>query len=180
MANFQNFHRAGFHFFLAAVTAHFAHRYFVLNFSHSAQKQHILVFRNTPNCSFVHSGMKGISLTELALHNRCDVCFHLYCAYMSVTFQFIHIPEAEMGCQIVSIAHCGTLSNESLFWWAVEDSSTWFRLKKIMQIWCLKWYSKGKVCNLSWNVTWFNLRGPTQSRWRRSSWIKAGWNRGKR
>ena len=77
-------------------------------------------------------------------------------------------------------AHCGTLSNESLFWWAVEESSTRFRLKKIMQIWCLKWYLKGKVCNLSWNVTWFNLRGPTQSRWRRSSWIKAGWNRGRR
>ena len=52
---------------------HFAHCYFVLNFSLSAQKQHILVFRNTPNCSSVHSGMTGISLAELALHNRCDL-----------------------------------------------------------------------------------------------------------
>ena len=51
---------------------HFAHCYFVLNFSLSAQKQHILVLRNTPNCSSVHSGMTGISLAELALHNRCD------------------------------------------------------------------------------------------------------------
>ena len=50
---------------------HFAHCYFVLNFSLSAQKQHILVLRNTPNCSSVHSGMTGISLAELALHNRC-------------------------------------------------------------------------------------------------------------
>ena len=50
----------------------FAHCYFVLNFSLSAQKQHILVLRNTPNCSSVHSGMTGISLAELALHNRCE------------------------------------------------------------------------------------------------------------
>ena len=49
----------------------FAHCYVVLNLSLSAQKQHILVFRKTPNCSSVHSGMKGISLTELAHHNRC-------------------------------------------------------------------------------------------------------------
>ena len=52
---------------------HFAHCYFVLNFSLSAQKQHILVLRNTPNCSSVHSGMTGISLSELALHNRCAI-----------------------------------------------------------------------------------------------------------
>ena len=35
--------------------------------------QHIVVFRNTPNCSSVHSGMTGISLSELALHNRCEL-----------------------------------------------------------------------------------------------------------
>ena len=51
----------------------FAHCHFVLNFSLSAQKQHILVLRNTPNCSSVHSGMTGISLAELALHNRCGL-----------------------------------------------------------------------------------------------------------
>ena len=70
MANFQTFYRTAFYFFLAAETAHFAHWYFVLNFSRSAQKQHILVFRNTPNCSSVHSGMTRISLAESALHNR--------------------------------------------------------------------------------------------------------------
>ena len=69
MTNFQTFYRAAFYFFLAAKTAHF-----VLNFTLSAQKQHILVFRNTPNCSSVHSGMTGISLSELALHNRCERC----------------------------------------------------------------------------------------------------------
>ena len=68
---FRANYRAAFYFFLAAETAHLAHCYFVLNFSRSAQKQHILVFRNTPNCSSVHSGMTGISLSELALHNRC-------------------------------------------------------------------------------------------------------------
>ena len=62
MANFQTFFLAAFYFLLAAKTAHFAHYYFVLNSSLSAQKQHILVFRNTPNCSSVHSGMTGISL----------------------------------------------------------------------------------------------------------------------
>ena len=70
MANFQTFYRAAFYFFLAAETVHFAHCYFVLNFTLSAQKQHILVFRNTTNCSSVHSGMTGTSLAELALHNR--------------------------------------------------------------------------------------------------------------
>ena len=44
-ADFQDFSLAAFHFFLAAETTHFAHCYFVLNFSLSAQKQHILVFR---------------------------------------------------------------------------------------------------------------------------------------
>ena len=73
MANFQTFFLAAFYFLLAAKTAHFAHYYFVLNSSLSAQKQHILVFRNTPNCSSVHSGMTGISLSELALHNRCEL-----------------------------------------------------------------------------------------------------------
>ena len=37
MANFQTFYRAVFYFFLAAESAHFAHCYFVLNFSLSAQ-----------------------------------------------------------------------------------------------------------------------------------------------
>ena len=73
IANFQTFYRAAFYFFLAAETAHFAHCYFVLNFCLPDQKQHILVFRNTPNCSSVHSGMTGISLSEFALHNRCDI-----------------------------------------------------------------------------------------------------------
>ena len=63
MANFRNFY-----FFLLT---HFAQCYFVLSFSLSAQKQHILVFKNTPNCSSVHSEMTGILLSELALHNRC-------------------------------------------------------------------------------------------------------------
>ena len=49
---------------------YFAHCYFVLNFSLSAKKHHILVLRNTPNYSSVHSGMTGISLAELALHNK--------------------------------------------------------------------------------------------------------------
>ena len=61
-----------------------AHCYFVLNFSLSAQKQQILVLRNTPNCSSVHSGMTGISLAELALHNRCVWAF--YRIFMSPTF----------------------------------------------------------------------------------------------
>ena len=61
MANFQTFYRAAFYFFLAAKTAHFAHCSFVLNFSLSAPKQHILVFRNTPNCSSVQSGMNTLS-----------------------------------------------------------------------------------------------------------------------
>ena len=39
----------------------------------SAQKQHILVLRNTPNCSLVHSGMTGIASAELTLHNRCGL-----------------------------------------------------------------------------------------------------------
>ena len=51
----------------------FAHCHFVLNFSLSAQKQHILVLRNTPNCSLVHSGMTGIASAELTLHNRCGL-----------------------------------------------------------------------------------------------------------
>ena len=51
-ADFQDFSLAAFHFFLAAETTHFAHCYFVLNFSLSAQKQHILVFRNTPKLQF--------------------------------------------------------------------------------------------------------------------------------
>ena len=38
--DFQDFSLAAFHFFLAAETAHFAHCYFVLHFSLSAQKQH--------------------------------------------------------------------------------------------------------------------------------------------
>ena len=48
MANFQTFYRVAFYFYLAAKTAHFVHCNFVLNFSLSAQKQHILVIRNTP------------------------------------------------------------------------------------------------------------------------------------
>ena len=60
MANFQTFHRAAFYLFMAANTTHFAHCYFVLNFSLSAQKQHILVFRNTPNCSSVHLSLVHI------------------------------------------------------------------------------------------------------------------------
>ena len=51
---------------------YFAHCYFVLNFSLTSQKQHILLLRNTPNCSSVYSGRIGISLAELALHNRCE------------------------------------------------------------------------------------------------------------
>ena len=38
MANFQTFFLAAFYFLLAAKTAHFAHYYFVLNSSLSAQK----------------------------------------------------------------------------------------------------------------------------------------------
>ena len=66
MANFQTF-------FLRDLFScqDFAHCYFVLNFSLSAQKQQILVLRNSPNCSSVHNGITGISLAELALHNRC-------------------------------------------------------------------------------------------------------------
>ena len=71
MANFQTFSQGPF-FPVRGIFRHFAHCYFVLNFSLSAQKQHNLVMRNTPNCSSVHSGMTGISLSELALHNRCD------------------------------------------------------------------------------------------------------------
>ena len=62
MDNFQTFYRAAFYSYLAAKTAYFAHCYFVLNVSLSAQRQQTLVFRNTPNCSSVHSGMTGISL----------------------------------------------------------------------------------------------------------------------
>ena len=54
-----------------AIFWNFVHCNFVLNFSLSTQKQHILVLRNTPNCSSVHCGMTGFSLAELALHNRC-------------------------------------------------------------------------------------------------------------
>ncbi len=51
MANFQTFYCAAFYFFLAAKTAHFTHCYFVLNFSLSAQKQHILTFRKTESAA---------------------------------------------------------------------------------------------------------------------------------
>ena len=62
MANFQTFFLAAFYFLLAAKTAHFAHYYFVLNSSLSAQKQHILVFRNTPNCKkSLFTGVMAIS-----------------------------------------------------------------------------------------------------------------------
>ena len=68
MANLQTFFLKDL-FFLSEL--------FLDTFSLSAQKQHILVLRNTPNCSSVHSGMTGILLAELALHNRCEVWLRL-------------------------------------------------------------------------------------------------------
>ena len=71
VANLQTFFLKDLFFPVRIFFRHFAHCYFVLNFSFSAQNQHILVLRNTLNCSLVHSGMTGISLAELTLHNRC-------------------------------------------------------------------------------------------------------------
>ena len=78
MANFQTFSLKSLFFPVRGIFLHFAHCYFVLNFILSAQKQHIIVLRNTPNCSSVHSTVnhggvqnviRKITPPNLALHN---------------------------------------------------------------------------------------------------------------
>ena len=51
MANFQTFFLKNLFFSVRTFFRHFAHCYFVLNFSLSAQKQHILTFRKTESAA---------------------------------------------------------------------------------------------------------------------------------
>ena len=123
MANFQTFYRTAFYSFLAAETAHFAHCYFVLNFSISAHFQQILVFRNAPNCSSVHIGMTGISLSELALHNSCETgingagtyTLHLRVLYFIDIFLFLPVFLFVLPEQLIfSISPVTTVNNENI------------------------------------------------------------------
>ena len=109
MANFQTFYLTAFYSFLAAETAHFAHCYFVLHFSISVHFQQILVFRNAPNCSSVHIGMTGISLSELALHNRGGECHDRMEAGLSLS----HYHSMYVGCGAVEQIYRGILTRLS-------------------------------------------------------------------
>ena len=102
MANFQTFFLKDLFFLSGLFFRHFAHCYFVLNFSLLAQKQDILVLRNTQNCSSVHSGMTGISLAELAIHNRCVLSTK---TLPGITIFFIPVLESEAEIQSLHEKH---------------------------------------------------------------------------